>query len=328
METLLDYLAQFGDTFLLPFQMTERVYWLYLVSALLIAIIAFGVSRHKAGKSTSLRAFLTYCFPRSVYLHRSAIVDYCYLFINRFLFALLVAPFIVGTGIYSSYLKTSLRPLFPEPFAVEPSFLFLLFYTLIITLAFDFALFFVHYVQHQNEFLWQFHKVHHSAEVLTPLTVYRFHPMDDLLNLSVVALFTGTTDAAFSLFFGPQSSMVGIVELNIFLFAFYLIGYNLRHSHIWVSYGTRLNKFFISPAQHQIHHSKAPRHYYKNFGFIFAFWDLLAGSLYNPKRPEALEFGLYDDEHREFNSVWNLYYLPFKKAFALFRPADKRIDQN
>ena len=29
---------------------------------------------------------------------------------------------------------------------------------------------------------------------------------------------------------------------------------NLRHSHIWISFG-RFEKIFISPAQHQIHHS-------------------------------------------------------------------------
>ena len=50
-----------------------------------------------------------------------------------------------------------------------------------IFLAADFGFFFGHYLGHKVPLLWEFHKVHHSAEVLSPLTNYRFHPLDRVL---------------------------------------------------------------------------------------------------------------------------------------------------
>ena len=51
-------------------------------------------------------------------------------------------------------------------------------YTLAVVLAIDLAVWLTHYLQHKVVVLWQFHQVHHSAEVLTPMTVYRMHPVD------------------------------------------------------------------------------------------------------------------------------------------------------
>jgi sterol desaturase/sphingolipid hydroxylase (fatty acid hydroxylase superfamily) len=79
----------------------------------------------------------------------------------------------------------------------------------------------------------------------------------------------------------------------------------------------------VSPAQHQIHHSSQPRHFDKNIGFIFAFWDWAAGTLYVPRHKEDFALGLHGGEHRAFNSVWKLYLLPFKNAAALLRRAKR-----
>jgi sterol desaturase/sphingolipid hydroxylase (fatty acid hydroxylase superfamily) len=86
---------------------------------------------------------------------------------------------------------------------------------------------------------------------------------------------------------------------------------------VWFSYGPLLSKLFISPAQHQIHHSSARKHWDKNFGFIFAFWDLFFRSLYVPKEREELTFGLGEgrQEDIQYRSVTALYLLPFKKAY-------------
>ena len=34
-----------------------------------------------------------------------------------------------------------------------------------------------HWLSHKVPLLWEFHKVHHNAEVLTPLTNFRLHPV-------------------------------------------------------------------------------------------------------------------------------------------------------
>jgi sterol desaturase/sphingolipid hydroxylase (fatty acid hydroxylase superfamily) len=73
----------------------------------------------------------------------------------------------------------------------------------------------------------------------------------------------------------------------------------------------------MSPAHHQIHHSRDPRHHGRNFGKFLAVWDRMLGTLYVPSRePEALAFGLGPGEDEAFESLWNCYVLPFRRAFA------------
>jgi sterol desaturase/sphingolipid hydroxylase (fatty acid hydroxylase superfamily) len=73
-------------------------------------------------------------------------------------------------------------------------------------------------------------------------------------------------------------------------------GSNLRHSHIWLSYGPRWEHIFISPAQHHIHHSSDKKHFNKNYGEVFAFWDWMFGTLYVTDGQEHLTFGVADGD--------------------------------
>ena len=45
----------------------------------------------------------------------------------------------------------------------------------------DVSRFLLHRVMHKYEFLWKFHRVHHSATTLTPFTVFRTHPIESIL---------------------------------------------------------------------------------------------------------------------------------------------------
>ena len=54
---------------------------------------------------------------------------------------------------------------------------------------------------------------------------------------------------------------------------------NLRHSHVWITYGRIMERLLISPAQHQIHHSKNKVHFDRNFGVVLAIWDGMFGTL-------------------------------------------------
>ena len=105
-----------------------------------------------------------------------------------------------------------------------------------------------------------------------------------------------------------------IFGVSIVGFVLALLGTHLRHSHIWMSYGPVLNRLFMSPAHHQIHHSIDPRHWNKNFSVKLAVWDALFGTLYNPGAPETLQVGLPDADPRDFTTVRKLYFLPFAKV--------------
>ena len=50
--------------------------------------------------------------------------------------------------------------------------------TLVLFAAYEFGYWLDHYFSHNIPFLWEFHKVHHTAEVLTPITNFRVHPVD------------------------------------------------------------------------------------------------------------------------------------------------------
>lgn len=303
--------------FLLPFFMplapTQRIFFVYLATAIVLAGIVYII------KYGNRDGFLQYCFPRAVFLHPSALVDYLYFIVNKIACAFLLVPLVIGSELVSTRMQAALTSLYGGPGSGHHAGLWTnAAFTLAMILAFDLALFIAHYLQHKAPLLWQFHKVHHSAAVLTPITVYRMHPVDDLLAGTLVGLLTGLVHGSFAYHYAGGMTEFTVYGINVALFAFYLFGYNLRHSHIWLSYPAWLSHLLVSPAQHQIHHSAEVRHFDRNIGFMFAFWDWIVGTLYVPKTEETFELGLDGGEHREFDSVWKLYVLPFKKAAALF----------
>jgi len=322
MDALQTLIAKIVSPLFYPFLPDQRVHVLYLGSALGLALLVFLAVR-PAGGYGGLRGFLRFCFPKAVYRHPSAQVDYLYFLVNRAGTALLFAPMLIGAASVSAALTPLMDAFWGPAAAAQPGALALALLTAAALLAMDLGLFCAHYMQHKVPLLWEFHKVHHSAEVMTPITVYRMHPVDDLLSGSLVGLVTGVVHAVFMHRFGAAGAEFTVLKLNLGVFLFYLFGYNLRHSHIWLPYPGWLSHLLISPAQHQIHHSDAPRHFDRNLGFIFAFWDWSAGTLYVPRGREDIRYGLYAGEHRDYDSVWKLYALPFRKAAALLR-ADER----
>ena len=84
---------------------------------------------------------------------------------------------------------------------------------------------------------------------------------------------------AFLFFFGAKAELVTVLGANAILFVFNTLGSNLRHSHVWITYGPVFERFLISPAQHQIHHSQHARDHGRNFGAVLALWDWVGGSL-------------------------------------------------
>jgi len=323
MDTALSIFAKAISPFFYPILSDQRIYWLYLMSAGIIAAGAYlyGRSLHEqnGAKTASWREFTAFLLPRDVFLHRSAIVDYKYFVINAFGMALFVSPILLGAPAVADLTKSALAPLAgADGWGLIPGAGDHLGYTLVMIIAMDGAIFLAHFLQHKVPALWEFHKVHHSAEVLTPITVYRMHPVDDILAGVISALILGVMDGIFRTIYAASPTTMLLFNLNLFLFLFYLAGYNLRHSHVWVSYPQAVSHFLISPAQHQIHHSSDPKHFDKNLGFIFAIWDGFAGTLYVPKSREILNFGLDGDEHRAFDSVWQLYARPFRAVFAKY----------
>ena len=160
----------------------------------------------------------------------------------------------------------------------------------------DLSRFALHFCMHRVDFLWYFHKTHHSATVLTPLTIFRVHPVEHILYFTRRLIVFGFVTGVFIWLFSHRLSGLQILGVDMFGVLFNFAAANLRHSHIWISFG-KVEKLFISPAQHQIHHSVGNSH--MNFGSIFSIWDGMLGTrMYSGER-RPLEFGLGSDSQTE-----------------------------
>lgn len=318
MDFLRELPGKLLDPIAYPFSSESRIYWLYLAGAFVLAFAAHRALGRGGRAEPGGGTFLRYVFPKAVYAHRSAIVDYKYYVVGRLIRAFGLMPLLIATPAVADWTVHRLERLFgPVEATGTPGAGARLLYTLAVMVAFDFGVFVAHTLQHRVPVLWEFHKVHHSAEILTPITLYRMHPVDDIVAGSVAALAVGTAAGGFAWALGGPVGEVLAGGVNLGLFLFYLFGYNLRHSHVWLHYPAWLARFLLSPAQHQIHHSRDAKHVNRNMGFVFSFWDRMANTLYVPAERETLELGLGGGEDDEYRTVTACYLLPFRKAAAV-----------
>jgi sterol desaturase/sphingolipid hydroxylase (fatty acid hydroxylase superfamily) len=317
------FLSALAGPFHALFDPASKTAWPYLGSSLLIAWVLCVVARRR-GHIPPDMSFRSFLLPREVVLHPSAIVDYKFVLVDLTIRFILYAPIIAGVSqlAYRTIAPLVLR--FSVELPIEAKGVRIIVLTIVGILIADLGLYVGHWLLHRVPFLWRFHEVHHSAEVLTPATVYRVHPVEDLifgLAGAVIAALGASVYAAAS---GADVRPLSLFGVNIVLMAFFIVGFQLRHSHIWLSYGPFLSRIFISPAQHQIHHSRAAHHWDKNYGFTFAIWDLLFGTLYVPRKREQITFGIPGSDPAEYDSVWKLYWRPFRRAYdTLRRPHTK-----
>jgi sterol desaturase/sphingolipid hydroxylase (fatty acid hydroxylase superfamily) len=314
-ESLLDRLA---DLSTYPFLVTpvHRLHWYYLFSFLAIAFVIY-LRQRPEGQEFTLKRFLRFWLPRSVYRHPSTLLDLkFYLFNGVFVEVAFVAVVIGSFFGFGEVFEAAFRGFWPGPapeLAATP--VAQAAYMIAIILAADLGFFIGHYLGHKVPLLWEFHKIHHATPVLNPLTNYRFHPVDRILLGMFIGLSIALVKGGFG--FAFPGGIAEMTAINVGVVLLFNLTANLRHSHIWLSYGWRLSHVLSSPAQHQIHHGCAARHIDKNFGLMFSLWDWIAGTLYVPRAREHVELGLSGREHEEYDSLWRLYTLPFVKAAAL-----------
>ena len=326
MLELSDILGEICGSFAQVAAPQSELYWLHLLSA---AGLVFGIYwlRRCRNDGASIRGFLAFCFPRNIYAHPSARLDFRYFAANTALYGAFIAPLLLTSSAVAYGTVSILVGLFGVPsgptlrggvwadFAV----------TVAAVIVADIGFFVAHRLQHRVAFLWEFHKVHHSAEVLHPLALYRRHPVDAALDVTLMGTGAGAVLGLSSYIFGESVEGLSILNTNAVLFLFHFAGVHLRHSHVRLSYGRFLDRILISPTLHQTHHSCAPPHLDKNFGGILSIWDWLAGSLCIPHDDETLTLGLPDGEHRDYGSVIDLYLLPIAKNARRLRSRVRRV---
>jgi sterol desaturase/sphingolipid hydroxylase (fatty acid hydroxylase superfamily) len=254
--------------------------------------------------------FLRYCLPPDIIKARSCRVDAVCWVLNLLLGPFLIAPMILG-GIFCATLSYgALTHLFGVHAQLPGSMPEWVLVAVAVTIMADFATFYTHYLDHKIAVLWEFHKVHHSAEFLTPITNKRFHPVEKIFDDSGVALAVGGLLGVFSYIFSMPLYENTIIGVDAYFLLNTLSFFHLRHSHINLSYG-RFEKWLLSPAQHQLHHSREERHLDKNIGLFFSVWDRWFGTFAYSEPRGSFQLGLSSHEIVTYRSVFQIFTTPF-----------------
>ena len=298
---------------------SKRISWQFLLISAIIALVIFYVRRRRQGKH-DLKGLFRAVVPPEIYLHPSSVQDYLWFFLSPFAYLPLVAMFGFLTPISSALTYKGMITVFGRPMPEAPTVAVSVAYSLLFLMAVDLGSYIAHWLMHRVPFLWEFHKTHHSAEVLNPLTAARLHPLERVMLGVWVSIVTGWVIGSFAYYYQPFTTTAKFMGINMFAFLTHTISGNLRHSHVWFAYPRFLEHIFSSPAQHQIHHSRRPEHFNKNLAVHFAFWDWIFGTLHvADKEPMDLDLGLDDGTEKEYRSQWALMTLPIKNNWRRLR---------
>jgi sterol desaturase/sphingolipid hydroxylase (fatty acid hydroxylase superfamily) len=288
----------------------NRLSFFYLIPTALVAYFVYFKTKRQG-------SFLNYIFNKRTWLSKSAKIDYSMLFFNSFVKVLLIGPYLTF-GLYLAFYTDDFlaRTFGYERFALGTTQTLIL-YTLTLTLLGDFTTYVIHYLMHRFEFLWEFHKIHHAATTLNPVTQYRIHPVELILVNIKETLVFGLVMGLFDYLSAHQVETITYLGINIFSFLFMFFGANLRHSSVKLKYFNFLEYVFMSPYQHQIHHSNRPEHFDRNMGSKLSIWDWMFGTLLRSKQVDKITFGISKEEdlQKKYESFSNNLFLPFVSIY-------------
>jgi sterol desaturase/sphingolipid hydroxylase (fatty acid hydroxylase superfamily) len=150
----------------------------------------------------------------------------------------------------------------------------------------DFIQWNTHRLLHWVPWLWNFHKIHHSAKEMGFATHFRYHLAEPVVYKSLLYI-------PIALIGGFQARDVAIVHFfNI------SIGH-LNHSNLGWNYGY-LRFILNNPKMHIWHHAKDLPEKHKfgaNFGITLSVWDYLFGTNHIPFSGQHIKLGFDGDEH-------------------------------
>jgi sterol desaturase/sphingolipid hydroxylase (fatty acid hydroxylase superfamily) len=146
----------------------------------------------------------------------------------------------------------------------------------------DLIIYWGHRIQHKVDFLWRFHKVHHSAETLDWLAAHREHPIDSIYTIGLINL------PAF--IFGFDLNVLAFVVAFRGIWAIYI------HSNVRLPLG-KLKLLIGSPELHHWHHDKERDR--GNYANISPLMDIIFGTYVCPPH-EPDEYGIKEKSPKSY----------------------------
>jgi len=165
---------------------------------------------------------------------------------------------------------------------------------------FDLAIYAWHVASHKYEWLWRFHKVHHSDKSFNVSTGFRFHVFDLLLEIVYKCIFV--------VVIGVDAYLVLSIEIIELFFIFF------HHANIRVRNEQALSNFIITPFLHRIHHSTVRVEHDSNYGIVLAIWDRIFGTR---KELVPAHIGLDLIEAENFIQLFSLAFITERKVRQL-----------
>lgn len=187
------------DVVLSPFSrflhVEEQTYWPTYVCALILAVGVYLVSRRRS----SLRGLMRYLWPKKLVRARSTWLDLkMYIFSSMYFVVQGAAVFAIMGNLSMTFRYGLERLIGPgAPDGPLPAWANIT-VPVVLYLALELGYWIGHWLMHRVPFLWEFHKVHHSAEIMTPLTEWRQHPVEFLVVPLAISLTTSLTLAGYS----------------------------------------------------------------------------------------------------------------------------------
>lgn len=168
-------------------------------------------------------------------------------------------------------------------------------YVILFLLLTDIIYYWYHRAQHSYIFLWNIHRFHHSAESLDITTSHRSHFLEPPIQYLCIRLIV-------FLILGVSYSESVYFVIDFFVLFFLYLG------HIDIKFPKSfIDKIFVTPNVHKIHHSIDQDHHHKNFAQIFSFIDVIFKTFLNPKKIKSIRFGVsgYFTTKKKFKTmIW------------------------
>ena len=226
-------------------------------------------------------------------------LDGFYMFFNFFIFTVFISGFYKCISKFSTDVlalkMTSLSIIDLSDF--KPVVQLLLFFVVL-----DFVQWFTHTLLHRYDFLWKFHKVHHSVKEMGFAAHLRYHWMENILYKPLKVL-------ALMLLGGFQPEQAYVVH-----FLAIAIGH-LNHANLKLDYGP-LKYILNNPIMHLYHHAYSLPESFKNganFAISLSLWDFIFKTNYVPKPDKSLRLG-YNDDAKMPKSFWGQLSYGFRKG--------------
>jgi len=167
--------------------------------------------------------------------------------------------------------------------------------------ALDFMGYWIHRLDHKVNIFWNAHIIHHSSEEFNLACALR-------QSISVfIRLFT---------FFLLPAAILGVpvevIEIVAPIQLFAQFWYHTRH----INKMGFLEKIFVTPSHHRVHHAINPEYLDKNLSQIFIIWDKMFGTFQEELPDKPPVYGITRPAH-----TWNPIKINFQHFWLLTKDA-------